>query len=162
MFPRFTLAVAIEAAEVPENGVPIDSYRPGIPVHQSGWPWQCSRDMDCLLDCPIAFFPRAEAFLCLVIRASMAPVNRPAALHVPCVADSGRCYFMGRDAGLARVGPQRHPDRHRGQPPPKNSSMISAPVVITRRNSRQYNTSVVRVVACPASRAISSMLTRSR
>jgi hypothetical protein len=40
--------------------------------------------------------------------------------------------------------------------------MISAPVVITRRNSRQYNTSVVRVVACPASRAISSMLTRSR
>lgn len=63
--------------------------------------------MDCFLDCPIAFFPRAEVFLCLVIRASMAPVNRPAAPHVLCVADSGRCYFMGRGAGLARAGPQR-------------------------------------------------------
>jgi hypothetical protein len=37
--------------------------------------------------------------------------------------------------------------------------MISAPVVITGRSSRRYTTSVVRVDACPASRAISPMLT---
>ena len=37
--------------------------------------------------------------------------------------------------------------------------MISAPVVITGRSSRRYTTSVVRVEACPTSRAISSMLT---
>jgi hypothetical protein len=37
--------------------------------------------------------------------------------------------------------------------------MISAPVVITGRSSRRYTISVVRVEACPASRAISSMLT---
>src|SRR6266496_6508374 len=37
--------------------------------------------------------------------------------------------------------------------------MISAPVVITGRSSRRYTTSVVRVEACPARRAISSMLT---
>ena len=41
----------------------------------------------------------------------------------------------------------------------KTSSIISAPVVITGRSSRRYTTSVVRVEACPASRAISSMLT---
>jgi len=37
--------------------------------------------------------------------------------------------------------------------------MISAPTVITGRSSRRYTTSVVRVEACPAARAISSMLT---
>ena len=37
--------------------------------------------------------------------------------------------------------------------------MISAPVVMTGRSSRRWTTSVVRVVACPARRAISSMLT---
>src|SRR5215469_14877400 len=35
--------------------------------------------------------------------------------------------------------------------------MISAPVVITGRNSRRYTTSVVRVEAWPASRAISGL-----
>jgi hypothetical protein len=42
---------------------------------------------------------------------------------------------------------------------PKTLSMISAPVVITGRSSRRYTTSVVRVEACPARRAISSVLT---
>jgi len=37
--------------------------------------------------------------------------------------------------------------------------MISAPVVITDRNSRRYTTSVVRVEAWPACLVISSMIT---
>jgi hypothetical protein len=63
MFPRFTLAATIEAAEVPENGVPIDSYRPGIRFTNPVGHGSVLEVMDCLLDCPIAFFPRAEAFL---------------------------------------------------------------------------------------------------
>jgi hypothetical protein len=38
--------------------------------------------------------------------------------------------------------------------------MISASAVITGRSSRRQTTSVVRVEACPTSRAISSMLSR--
>ena len=42
---------------------------------------------------------------------------------------------------------QRLPGRGVGELAPKTSSIISAPVVITGRNSRRYTTSVVRVEA---------------
>ena len=58
-----SLVLAIEAAEVPENDVPIASYRPGVPARRPAFHGGVLAAMDCLLADQIAFFPRAEAFL---------------------------------------------------------------------------------------------------
>ena len=74
----FHLAVAIETAEAPENGVPIASYRPGIPVTIRP-SWRCSRCHGRSSRRPDRVPPASRGVLMsLFIRASMASVNRPA------------------------------------------------------------------------------------